>query len=51
MEYDGAQYNIQKPSKTWNTVSYREFNKQKPSTIPSRKCNNCVWALLVQLAA
>ena len=21
-------------------------NKQKPSTIPSRKCNNCIWRCL-----
>ena len=25
----------QKPSKTWNTVCYREPNQQKPSKIPS----------------
>ena len=26
-------------------------NKQKPSTIPSRECNNCIWATVVQLVA
>ena len=31
-------------------LEYRVPNKQKPSTIPSRKCNNCVLASLVQLA-
>ena len=30
----------QKTSKTWNTVRYSVSNKQKLSTIPSRKCNN-----------
>ena len=32
-------------------VCYRVPNKQKPNTIPSRKCSNRVWALLVQLVA
>ena len=27
-------------------VRYSVSNKQKPSTIPSRKCNNCIWALV-----
>ena len=30
---------------------YSVSNKQKPSTIPSRKCNNCIWASVVQLVA
>ena len=29
----------------------QESNEQKPSTIPSRKCNYCVWAWVVKLAA
>ena len=41
----------QKISKTWNTVCYGVPNKQKPSTIPSRKCNNCVWESAVQHVA
>ena len=41
----------QKTSKTWNTVRYSISDKQKPSTIPSRECNNCVWASVVQLIA
>ena len=24
-------------------------NQQKPSTIPSRECYNCIWALVAQL--
>ena len=35
----------------WNTVRYSVSNKQKLSTNPSRKCNNCIWASLVQLIA
>ena len=46
-----AQNKNQKPFKTWNTVCYRVPNKQEPRTIPSRKCNTCVRASLVQLAA
>ena len=38
-------------SKTWNTVCYSVSNKQKPSTIPSIKYNNSIWALVVQLVA
>ena len=41
----------EKTSKTWNTVHYSVSNKQKPSTIPSRKYNNCIWASVVQLVA
>ena len=41
----------QKTSKTWNTVRYSESNKQKPSTIPSRECNHCIWASVVLLVA
>ena len=39
----------QTTSKTWNTVCYSVSNKQKPSTIPSRECKNCIWASVVQL--
>ena len=31
----------QKTSKTWSIVRYSVSNKHKPSTIPSRECNNC----------
>ena len=41
----------QKTSKIWNTVRYSVSNKQKPSTIPSRDSNNCIWASVVQLVA
>ena len=41
----------QKTSKTWNTVRYSVSNKQKPSIIPSRECNNCILASVVQLVA
>ena len=41
----------QKTSKTWNTVLYSVSNKQKPITIPSRECNSCIWASVVQLVA
>ena len=41
----------QKTSNTWNTVCYSAPNKQKPCTIPSRKCNNCVSGTVVQLVA
>ena len=41
----------QKTSKAWNTVRYSVSNKQKPSTISSRGCNNCIWASVVQLVA
>ena len=33
------------------TLCYPAPNKQKPSTIPSRKYNNCVWDSVVQLVA
>ena len=49
--HNGAQNKKQIISKTWNTVRYSVSNKQKPSTIPSRKCNNCIWASFVQLVA
>ena len=49
--YNGAQNKNQKTHKTWNTVRYSVSNKEKPSTIPSRKCNNCIWASVVQLVA
>ena len=44
--HNGEQNKNQKTPKTWNAVSYSVSNKQKPSTIPSRKCNNCIWAPL-----
>ena len=47
--HNGAQNKNQKTPKTRNTVRYSVSNKQKPSTIPSRKCNNCIWASVVQL--
>ena len=31
------------------SVSYSLSNKQKPSTIPSRTCDNCIWASVVKL--
>ena len=40
----------QKTSKAWNTVRY-SVSKQKPSTTPSRECNNCIWVSVVQLVA
>ena len=49
--HNGAQNKNQKTSKTWNTLRYSVSNKQKPSTIPSRKCNNCIWVSIVQLVA
>ena len=36
--YNGTLNKNQKTSKTWNTVCYSVSNKEKPSTIPSRKC-------------
>ena len=45
----GAHNKNQITSKTWNTVRYPVPNKQKPSTIPSRECNNCIWVSVVQL--
>ena len=48
---NGAQNKNQKTPKTWNTVRYPVSHKQKPRTIPSRKCNNCIWASVVQLVA
>ena len=47
----GRTIKSRKHSKTWNTVRYSVSNKQKPSTIPSRECNNCIWASVVQLVA
>ena len=41
----------QKTSKTWNTVRYSVSNIQKPSTILSRECNNCIWASVVQFVS
>ena len=32
-------------------MRYSVSNKQKPSTILSRECNNCIWASVVQLVA
>ena len=49
--HKGEQNKNQKTPMTWNTVRYSVSNKQKPSTIPSRKCDNCIWASIVQLAA
>ena len=49
--HNEAQNKNQKTRKTWNAVRYSVFNKQKPNTIPSRKCNNCIWASFVQLVA
>ena len=46
-----AQNKNQITPKPWNTVRYSESNKQKPSTIPSRKCNNCIGASFVQFVA
>ena len=48
---NGAQNKNQKTPKTWNTVHYSVSNKQKPSTIPSRKCNNYIGASFVQFIA
>ena len=42
--HNGAQNKNQKTPKTWNTVRYSVSNNHKPSTIPSRKWNNCIWA-------
>ena len=47
--YNVTQNRTLKTSKTWNSVRYSVSNKQKPSTIPPRKCNNCIWASAVQL--
>ena len=47
--HNGAQNRNKKTLKTWNTVRHSVSNKQKPSTIPSTKCNNCIWASVVQL--
>ena len=47
--HNGAQNKYQKTHKTWNTVRYSVSNKEKPSTILLRKCNNCIWASVVQL--
>ena len=49
--HNGAHNKNQKTSMTWNTVRYSVSNKQKPSTIPSRECNNCIWASVVQHVA
>ena len=51
MVYNGARNKKQKTPKTWNTVRYSVSNKQKPSTIPSIKCDNCIWVSVVQLFA
>ena len=32
-------------------MRYSVSNKQKPSTIPSRDCDNCIWASVAQLVA
>ena len=48
---NGAQNKNQKTPKAWNTLRYSVSNKQKPSTIPSGKCNNCIGASFVQLVA
>ena len=47
--HNGIQNGNQKTSKTWNTVRCSVSNKQKCSTISSRKSNSCVWASAVQL--
>ena len=39
------------PRQGTECVNYKVSNKQKPSKIISRKCNNCIWASLVQLVA
>ena len=49
--HNEAQNKNKKISRTWNTVRYSVSNKQKPSRILSRKCNNCIWASVVQLVA
>ena len=51
LSHNGIQNKNQKTSKTWNTVHYSVSNKQNLSTIHSRKCSNCIWALVVQLIA
>ena len=33
------------------TLRYSVSNRKKPSTIPSRKCNNCIWASVSELFA
>ena len=48
---NGTQNKNKKTPKTWNTVCYSVPDKQKHSTIPSRKSNNCIWASVVQLVA
>ena len=35
---------LYRTSKTWKKLFYSVPYKLKPSTIPSRKCNNCIWA-------
>ena len=49
--YNGTQNKNQKTSKTWMTMCYSVPDKQKPSTFHSRKCNKCIWALVIQLIA
>ena len=49
--YNETQNKNQKTSKTWNTVRYSVSNNQKPITITSRKCNNCICDSVVQLVA
>ena len=46
---DGTMGQNQKTSKTWSTVCNPVHSKRKPNTIPPRKCNNCVGALVVRL--
>ena len=46
---DGTMGKKTKTSKLRETVRYSVSNKQKPSTVPSRICNNCVLATFVQL--
>ena len=47
----GHKIKNKKTLKSWYTVRYSVSNKQKPSTIPSSKWNNCIWASIVQLVA
>ena len=41
--YNVTQNKNHKISKTWHTVCYSVPDKQKPSTISSRKRYNCIW--------
>ena len=49
--HNGTQSKNQKPSKTGDTVCYSVPDKQKHRTIPSKRCNNCISTLVVQLVA